>query len=569
MLKNWSMMGLGSAGDGCIQVTDLDTIEKSNLNRQFLFRAKDLGKFKSESAAAAVAEMNPDLKGRIISHQDRVGEDTEDKYGDDFFAKIDGVTNALDNVAARQYMDRRCVFYQKPLLESGTLGTKANTQVVIPFMTESYSSSQDPPEKSIPSCTVKNFPNAIEHTIQWAREQFDALFVNPPSNVNLFLSQTNYVDTLKSSGQQYETLKTILEFLKTKKPTSFEECITWARLQFEEDYSNSLKQLLFNLPRDQVTSTGQPFWSGPKRAPEPLEFSAENPVMLDYIVATANLHAFNYGLKGNNEPEFFKKVLSTIDVPKFNPKEGVKIQVNENEPVANESSGDEDLDKVLVELPKPSDMPGFRLTPVSFEKDDDTNFHIAQITSASNLRAIAYGISPATAHTTKQIAGKIIPAIATTTALATGMVCLELYKIIDGKKDIEKYKNGFVNLALPFVSFSEPIAPPKFGPPEKNWTLWDRFDVQEGTLQEFIDHFKAQGLNVSMISSGVSMLWSNFTPPQKAKERLPMMMSEVIENVSKKPIPPHQKAVIVEIMAEDDDDEDVETPYVLVHLNRN
>jgi ubiquitin-activating enzyme E1 len=77
MLKNWSMMGLGSAGDGCIQVTDLDTIEKSNLNRQFLFRAKDLGKFKSESAAAAVAEMNPDLKGRIVSHQDRVGEDTE------------------------------------------------------------------------------------------------------------------------------------------------------------------------------------------------------------------------------------------------------------------------------------------------------------------------------------------------------------------------------------------------------------------------------------------------------------------------------------------------------------
>ena len=67
-------------------------------------------------------------------------------------------------------MDRRCVFYQKPLLESGTLGTKANTQVVIPFLTESYSSSQDPPEKSIPSCTVKNFPNAIEHCIQVSGE---------------------------------------------------------------------------------------------------------------------------------------------------------------------------------------------------------------------------------------------------------------------------------------------------------------------------------------------------------------------------------------------------------------
>lgn len=63
-------------------------------------------------------------------------------------------------------MDRRCVYYRKPLLESGTLGTKCNVQVVLPSMTESYSSSQDPPEKSIPICTLKNFPNAIEHTLQ-------------------------------------------------------------------------------------------------------------------------------------------------------------------------------------------------------------------------------------------------------------------------------------------------------------------------------------------------------------------------------------------------------------------
>lgn len=63
-------------------------------------------------------------------------------------------------------MDRRCVYYRLPLLESGTLGTKGNVQVVLPFITESYSSSQDPPEKSIPICTLKNFPNAIEHTLQ-------------------------------------------------------------------------------------------------------------------------------------------------------------------------------------------------------------------------------------------------------------------------------------------------------------------------------------------------------------------------------------------------------------------
>lgn len=54
-------------------------------------------------------------------------------------------------------------------------------------MTESYSSSADPPEKSIPICTLKNFPNAIEHTIQWARELFGGMFSNPAENANLWL----------------------------------------------------------------------------------------------------------------------------------------------------------------------------------------------------------------------------------------------------------------------------------------------------------------------------------------------------------------------------------------------
>jgi ubiquitin-activating enzyme E1 len=122
MLKNWSMMGLASGPQGAIHVTDLDTIEKSNLNRQFLFRAKDLGKFKAEVAADAVADMNPDLRGKILSRQDPVGPDTESKYkigsfyvaitqsgspdvyNEPFFAGIDGVTNALDNIKARQYL---------------------------------------------------------------------------------------------------------------------------------------------------------------------------------------------------------------------------------------------------------------------------------------------------------------------------------------------------------------------------------------------------------------------------------------------------------------------------------
>lgn len=570
LLKNFAMMGLAS-GEGEVIVTDMDTIEKSNLNRQFLFRPWDVTKMKSETAAAAVKQMNPSV--RITGHQNRVGPDTEKIYDDDFFESLDGVANALDNVDARMYMDRRCVYYRKPLLESGTLGTKGNVQVVIPFLTESYSSSQDPPEKSIPICTLKNFPNAIEHTLQWARDEFEGLFKQPAENAMQYLTDPKFMErTLKLPGAQpLEVLEAVYKSLVTDCPRSWEDCVTWARNHWQCQYNNNIRQLLHNFPPEQLTSSGAPFWSGPKRCPHPLEFSTSNDLHMDYILAGANLYAQTYGLPGSDDRAALAKLLQDIKVPEFTPKSGVKIHVSDQElQSTNASVDDSRLEELKTLLPAVEAASQFKLCAIDFEKDDDTNFHMDFIVAASNLRAENYDIPPADRHKSKLIAGKIIPAIATTTAAVVGLVCLELLKIVQGQKKLEAYKNGFMNLALPFFAFSEPIAAPKHKYYEIDWTLWDRFEVkgiqpsgEEMTLRQFLDYFKNEHkLEITMLSQGVSMLYSFFMPAAKLKERLELPMTEIVTKVSKKKLGKHVKALVFELCCNDLTDEDVEVPYV-------
>nr|AGS47777.1 UBE1Y transcript 2 [Canis lupus familiaris] len=637
LLKNFAMIGLGCGEDGAITVTDMDTIEKSNLNRQFLFRPWDVTKLKSDTAAAAAHQINPYIQ--VLSHPNRVGPDTEHIYDDSFFQNLDGIANALDNVDTRLYMDRRCVYYRKPLLESGTLGTKGNVQVVIPFLTESYSSSQDPPEKSIPICTLKNFPNAIEHTLQWARDEFEGLFKQPAENVNQYLTDSKFVErALCLAGTQpLEMLEAVQRSLLLQRPETWADCVTWAYHHWHTQYSNNIRQLLHNFPPDQLTSSGALFWSGPKRCPHPLIFDVNNPLHLDYVMAAANLFAQTYGLMGSQDraavavllqsvhiPEFIPKsgvkihvsdqelqnasasvddnplhldyvmaaanlfaqtyglmgsqdraavavLLQSVHIPEFIPKSGVKIHVSDQElQNASASVDDSRLQELRAMLPSPEKLRGFKMYPINFEKDDNTNFHMDFIVAASNLRAENYNIPPADRHKSKLIAGKIIPAIATTTAAIVGLVCLELYKVVQGHQQLESYKNSFMNLALPFFSFSEPLAPPRHQYYNQEWTLWDRFEVrglqpngEEMTLRQFLDYFKKEHkLEITMLSQGISMLYSFFMPATKLRERLDQPMTEIVSHMSKRKLGHHVRALVLELCCNDESGEDVEVPYV-------
>lgn len=118
----------------------MDRIEKSNLSRQFLFRNTDNKEFKSTTAAKAAQHMNPQFK--VTSYQEKVAPDTEYMFGDDFYDKLSGVCTALDNDEARLYVDQRCLFYRLPMMESRTLGTKGNTQIVVPHLMEHYGATR-------------------------------------------------------------------------------------------------------------------------------------------------------------------------------------------------------------------------------------------------------------------------------------------------------------------------------------------------------------------------------------------------------------------------------------------
>ncbi|TBU00607.1 ubiquitin-activating enzyme, partial [Hamiltosporidium magnivora] len=105
-------------------------------------------------------------------------------FSDTFLTNTSLVVNALDNIEARLYVDKRCITNKIPLCESGILGTKGNVQY-----------SRDPPDKSIPLCTIRNFPHCIEHTIEWALSEFKSNFEEKIISISEYIKGDNYRDS--------------------------------------------------------------------------------------------------------------------------------------------------------------------------------------------------------------------------------------------------------------------------------------------------------------------------------------------------------------------------------------
>lgn len=135
-------------------------------------------------------------------------------------------------------------------------------------------------------------------------------------------------------------------------------------------------------------------------------------------------------------------------------------------------------ERLLSEMPTPASLAGYRLNIIDYQKDDVDRYHLEFVTAAANLRARNYGIPPVDKLTARLIAGRILPSVITSASVVAGLMCLELYKLVQNKP-LGAYRHGYLNLALPVVAFAQPLAAVKtevqttHGKPLV-WTLWDR-----------------------------------------------------------------------------------------------
>lgn len=187
---------VGAGGIGCeviktlllsgftdIDLIDLDTIDVSNLNRQFLFNKSHVGKSKAEIAGEVAvkkfAHVNITHEGKeravrvVPSHSSIFNQE----FDVDRFRSYTLVINALDNLAARSHVNRMCLAANVPLIESGTEGYIGQVFLIQRDASACYDcDGPRPNQRTYASCTIRNTPSLPIHCIVWGKHLFAQLF---------------------------------------------------------------------------------------------------------------------------------------------------------------------------------------------------------------------------------------------------------------------------------------------------------------------------------------------------------------------------------------------------------
>ncbi|BFZ19816.1 hypothetical protein BsWGS_22855 [Bradybaena similaris] len=398
-VKQCKLLMVGAGGIGCellknlvltgfndIELIDLDTIDVSNLNRQFLFRKEHVGKSKAEVAKESAQRFNPNAN--IVAHHSSI---FNSEFGLDFFKQFKMVLNALDNRAARNHVNRMCLAADVPLVESGTAGYLGQVTVIKKGLTECYECQPKPTQKTFPGCTIRNTPSEPIHCVVWAKHLFNQLFGenDPDEDVSPDTEDPELAAEAGHAALTGDAKSDAIGGISRKSTRA------WA---VETDY-DALK--IFNkLFRDDIKYllSMETLWRK-RRPPQPLDYdnlpgkgeTVNSSAMRDQRVWSVQECA-----------DVFTQCLTALK--------------------ADLASRGED--GILI-----------------WDKDDQHAMDF--VASVANIRAHVFGIPLQSSFGIKSMAGNIIPAIATTNAIIAGVIVMEALKILAG--NIAKCKQIYLN----------------------------------------------------------------------------------------------------------------------------
>ena len=580
-LKTFAAMGLATNIGNNLYVTDNDNIEISNLNRQFLFDKKTIGRPKSEVACKAIQKMNKDFN--CIAYQTRVGQESENFFDENFWNKQDYIINAVDNIEARIYISEQSLIYKKILIDSGTLGTKANSQIMIPHKTIPYSPPEEKEDK-IPVCTLADHPFNIIHCIEWAKDNFDGYFVNILKEVKMFLEdRESYYNKLKKEirdpSEQIEILEKVFEYSKIAIEKNFDKCVEIGLKQYNINFNNKILDLIELYGKDSLNEEGNKYWTGDKRFPHPLPFNKDDKLSLLFVKKYSQILARSLSIQIIDDDDEIKKIISKIKIEKYIPKPVDKSKksfnynkdkISKEERKIKRSKKLEKVNNYIKEINQYFDTieKGMNLDLIKieeFDKDDETKGHVEFLYAFTNLRAENYDIEKCDISKVKMVAGKIVPAIASTTAAVVGIVALQLY-IMKTTDDIKNLRNCYFDLARNVICF-ENLRMNKFIKdgndkleegkkrykliPEK-YSIWDYLIINQTlTIKQFLDYMKKK-YNVE-VTSIISKKINLFLKNNSTSDIFDKKIEEVYNNISSIKLFENKKYLMLEISGEVDD----------------
>ncbi|KAI8981889.1 hypothetical protein BDF20DRAFT_817446 [Mycotypha africana] len=365
LLKNLVMSGFKD-----IVVIDLDTIDISNLNRQFLFQRQHVKKSKAHVAKESAVKFNPAAK--ITSLQANI---KDAQFDVNWFKQFTLVMNALDNLDARRHVNAMCLAADVPLIESGTQGYLGQAYVIRKGETECFDCQPKPTPTTYPVCTIRSTPSAPIHCIVWAKSfLFNQLFGNSEDEEAFDATEND------DNAQELAALKRETEELKCIKEAAGSPLYT--KKIFDKVFKTDIERLL----------SMESMWKNRKK-PTPLNYESLVETMEDNSTNEASSGLADqrvWTLKENFE--MYKNSATRLAARYLKNRETVK-------------------DAML-----------------SFDKDDDDAMEF--VTAASNLRAHIFGIPQKSLFDAKSMAGNIIPAIATTNAVIAGFVIMKAFRLL-------------------------------------------------------------------------------------------------------------------------------------------